>query len=148
MRGIALALALTATAATAQEATLYDFDGTFDDAAFVVEEAIVGRGLVVDFVSHVGDMLNRTREDVGGEQLFDEADIFLFCSAVVSREVIEANPMNVAHCPYGILVVERAGEVFVGYRNMPEGEMQAVQELLDQIAQEATGRADPAPGLP
>jgi len=148
MQGISLALALTATTAAAQDATLYEFDGTFDDATFAVEEAIVGRGLVLDFVSHVGDMLNRTREDVGGEQLFNGADIFLFCSAVISRQVIEANPMNVAHCPYGILVVERNGKVRVGYRNMPEGEMQAVEELLDQIAQEATGRADPAPGLP
>ncbi len=45
--------------------------------------------------------------------------------------------MNIAHCPYGIFVAERAGEVMIGYRNYPEGPMQEVQALLDGIVQEA-----------
>lgn len=69
--------------------------------------------------------------------LFKEADIFVFCSAVVSRKVMEADPMNIAHCPYGIFVADRAGEVIVGYRNYPQGVMQEVQALLDGIAREA-----------
>lgn len=55
--------------ALAQAVKTYGFDGSFEDAAFGVESAIVDRGLVVDHVSHVshvGDMLNRTRIDVGG----------------------------------------------------------------------------------
>jgi len=95
---------------------------------------------VIDYVSHTGDMLNRTGADVGSEaELFAAADIFLFCSAVISRQVMEADPMNIAHCPYGIFVAERGGEVMVGYRNYPDGEMQAVQALLDEIAQDAVG---------
>jgi hypothetical protein len=47
--------------------------------------------------------------------------------------------MNIAHCPYGIFVAERDGEVTVGYRTYPEGPMQKVQTLLDEIAREATG---------
>lgn len=122
-------------------ATVYGFDGSFEDAAFGVESAIVGRGLVIDYVSHVGEMLARTGADVGSDvELFTEADIYLFCSAVVSREVMEADPMNIAHCPYGIFVAERDGEVMVGYRNLPEGPMQEVQALLDGIAREAVGR--------
>ena len=42
-------------------ATTYDFDGSFDDATFAVESAIVGAGLVIDYVSHTGEMLNRNR---------------------------------------------------------------------------------------
>ncbi|MBM9594886.1 DUF302 domain-containing protein [Roseitranquillus sediminis] len=127
-------------AAAAQEATTYAYDGSFEDAAFEVEQAIIGRGLVIDYVSHVGAMLERTAEDVGSNvRLFDAADVFLFCSAAVSREVMEADPMNIAHCPYGIFVTERDGEVAVGYRNLPEGEMQKVQSLLDEIARAATG---------
>lgn len=122
----------------ADQAVTHAFDGSFDDAAFAVESAIVGRGLVIDYVSHTGEMLNRTGADVGSDvELFTEADIFLFCSAQLSREVMEADPMNIAHCPYGIFVAERDGAVMIGYRTYPEGEMQKVQTLLEEIVQEA-----------
>jgi uncharacterized protein (DUF302 family) len=128
----------TALPAAADIATTYDFDGSFDDATFSLESAIVGRGLVIDWVSHSGEMLNRTAADVGSDVvIFDVADIFMFCSASLSREVMEADYMNIAFCPYSIFVYEREGEVVIGYRNMPEGEMQKVQSLLDDIAREA-----------
>lgn len=135
-----LALALASTPALAQDATTYPFDGSFDDATFAVESAIIGKGLVIDYRSHVGEMLNRTGADVGsGVTVFDNADVFLFCSAVLSRKVMEADPMNIAHCPYGIFVTDRDGQVAVGYRHLPEGAMQEVQTLLDDIAREAAG---------
>ncbi|MDZ7709706.1 MAG: DUF302 domain-containing protein [Roseovarius sp.] len=131
-------LGLAALPAVAQEAVTYPFEGTFGDAAFAVESAILDRGLVIDLTSHVGDMLNRTGADVGSDvKLFEAADIFLFCSATLSREVMEADPMNLAHCPYGVFVAERDGEVMVGYRTYPEGEMQKVQAFLDEIVQDA-----------
>ena len=135
------ALALCATAASADEsAVVYPFDGSFEDATFAVETTIVGRGLVIDYVSHTGEMLARTASDVGSDvTLFDAADVFLFCSAVVSRKVMEADPMNIAHCPYGIFVAEREGQVMVGHRTYPEGPMQEVQALLDDIVREAVG---------
>nr|WP_231476904.1 DUF302 domain-containing protein [Sulfitobacter mediterraneus] len=131
-------MAVTAHADTLS--TVYDFDGSFDDATFSVESAIVGRGLVIDYVSHTGEMLNRTGADVGSDvTIFDGADIFLFCSAVLSRKVMEADPMNIAHCPYGIFVTDKDGKVSVGYRNYPDGPMQEVQSLLDDIVREAVG---------
>ncbi|MBM1557560.1 DUF302 domain-containing protein [Sulfitobacter mediterraneus] len=134
----AASMAVTAQADTLS--TVYDFDGSFDDATFSVESAIVGRGLVIDYVSHTGEMLNRTGADVGSDvTIFDGADIFLFCSAVLSRKVMEADPMNIAHCPYGIFVTDKGGKVSVGYRNYPDGPMQEVQSLLDDIVREAVG---------
>ena len=139
-RLLALGLALAAGAAAAQEAHVSAYDGSFEDAAFELEQAITGQGLVVDFVSHVGDMLNRTGEDVGSEvTIYDRADVYIFCSAVVSRQVMEADPANLVHCPYGIFVAERDGEVTVGYRDYPEGPMQAVEDLLGSIVAEVTG---------
>ena len=137
----AFGLALLAGTAFAQEtAIVHTYDGTFEEAAFEVEQAIVNRGLVIDYTSHVGEMLNRTREDVGGDaKLFEEADIFLFCSAVVSRQVMEADPMNLANCPYGIFVAERDGEVMVGHRDYLDGSMQPVEDLLEEIVAEVTG---------
>jgi uncharacterized protein (DUF302 family) len=135
-----VATGLWAVAAWAETPITVPFDGSFDDAAFAVESAIVGQGLVIDHVSHVGEMLNRTGGDVGSDTaLFDEADIFLFCSAIVSRAVMEDDPMNIAHCPYGIFVAERGGEVLIGYRDYPDGSMQQVEDLLNTIVAEAVG---------
>jgi uncharacterized protein (DUF302 family) len=141
MRKLCLALALVASPALAQESTVYDYEGSFDDATFGVESAIVGRGLVVDWVSHVGEMLERTRADIGSDVIiYDNADIYIFCSATLSRKVMEADPANIAHCPYGVFVTDKDGTVQVGYRNQPEGVMQEVQTLLDDIAREAAGK--------
>lgn len=134
-------LSFLATPSISDGATTYQFDGSFDDATFDLESAIIDRGLVIDHVSHTGEMLTRTAADVGSDVvLFDGADIFLFCSAVISRKVMEADPMNIAHCPYSIFVTDREGVVQIGYRNMPEGAMQEVQALLDSIAREAVGQ--------
>ncbi|TNE62925.1 DUF302 domain-containing protein [Celeribacter ethanolicus] len=121
------------------QAITFDYDGTFEDAAFAVEDAIISKGLVIDYRSHTGEMLERTREDVGSDVvLFDAADVFLFCSATVSRQVMEADPMNIVHCPYSIFVADRAGKVTIGFRDYPEGPMQAVEDLLTEIVEEAT----------
>ncbi|PTQ74514.1 uncharacterized protein DUF302 [Celeribacter persicus] len=121
------------------QAITFDYDGTFEDAAFAVEDAIISKGLVIDYRSHTGDMLERTRADVGSDvKLFEAADVFLFCSATVSREVMEADPMNIVHCPYSIFVADQAGKVTIGFRDYPEGPMQAVEDLLTEIVEEAT----------
>jgi uncharacterized protein (DUF302 family) len=138
---IALLSVLASTPVLAQDATTYAFDGSFDDATFAVENAIIGQGLVIDWVSRVGEMLARTGADVGSDVvIFDNADIFMFCSAALSRKVMEADPMNITYCPYGIFVTDIDGAVEVGFRNLPDGDMQEVQGLLDDIAREAVGQ--------
>lgn len=137
---LAALFVLSAQSALSQQAVVYPVDGSFDDATFGVETAIVGRGMVVDWVSHTGEMLNRTGADVGSDvTIFENADIYQFCSASLSRKMMETNPLNIAHCPYAVFVFEREGQVMVGYRTQPEGEMQEVQALLDDIAREAAG---------
>lgn len=138
MRNVLVAMLLAVTPALADEPVLLPYEGSFDDATFAVESAIVGQGLVIDYVSHVGDMLARTRVDVGGEaEIFEAANIYLFCSAVLSREVMVIDPSNIQHCPYGIFVTEKDGQVQIGHRTYPEGPMQKVETLLREIAAEA-----------
>lgn len=141
MKSLIYAMPLVcATALAADESFTVPFDGSFDDATFAVENAIVGQGLVIDYVSHVGEMLSRTGGDVGSDkEIFKAADIFLFCSAKVSREVMEADPMNIQYCPYSVFVVEDADGVKVGYRDYPDGAMQKVEDLLMNIVADATG---------
>jgi len=139
-RVLTLSFALVAASAAhaGDEVVTYPYDGAFEDAAFGLETAIVGKGLVVDHVSHVGDMLERTGADVGSDAtLFGAAQVFTFCSASLSRKVMEADPMNIAHCPYGIFVAEHEGKVVLGHKRYPEGAMQEVEALLAEIAAEA-----------
>ena len=132
-----------ACGAAAQTAITYDTDQAFDDVVFGLESAILGAGLVIDHVSHTGEMLERTRADVGSDVvLFGQADIFSFCSATLSRKVMEADPMNVVFCPYDIFVLTRPdapGVTTIGYMRYPDGPMQEVQALLDALAREAIG---------
>ncbi|WP_460273211.1 DUF302 domain-containing protein [Celeribacter sp. ULVN23_4] len=141
LKAVVLALFAAPVAAPAfaeGQAITFDYDGTFQDATFAVEDAIVSKGLVIDYRSHTGDMLERTREDVGSDVvIFDHADVFLFCSAVVSRQVMEADPANIVHCPYSIYVADREGQVTIGFRDYPDGPMQAVEDLLTEIVEEA-----------
>ncbi|MCZ0813540.1 DUF302 domain-containing protein [Roseovarius sp. EGI FJ00037] len=140
---LAAALIVAAQTAAAQGVVSYTTEQPFEDVAFGLETAIVNEGLVIDHVSHVGDMLERTRADVGSDvELYANADAYTFCSAIVSREVMEADMMNIAFCPYAIFIAERAdtpGEVIIGFRAFPEGEMQKVQALLDGIVRTAIG---------
>ena len=133
-----------ATSAAADSGLVsYTTDESFDDVIFGLENAILDEGLVVDHVSHTGDMLERTKKDVGSNvTIFTKADIYSFCSAKLSREVMEANPLNVMFCPYDIFVAvmpDKPDETIVGFRSYPEGEMQKIEALLDRIARAAVG---------
>lgn len=136
-----VALCATATAALAETPVIYTTEDSFDDVTFGLENAILDQGLVIDSVSHTGDMLERTKADVGSDvTIFTKADIYSFCSAALSRKVMEADPMNVQFCPYDIFVAQRPGEqVMIGYRPFPQGEMQEIQQLVDSIARAAIG---------
>lgn len=137
---LSIAYACAATVASAQSVIFYSSDESFDDVSFSLESAILDKGLVIDSVSHVGAMLKRTGADVGSTlPLYDAADVYSFCSASVSRTVMEAHPMNIVYCPYGIFVAQLAGSdtVVVGFQEYPDGEMKLVQDLLDGIVKTA-----------
>lgn len=140
---VAAAIVLTASGAFADTIISYDTDESFDDVVFGLENAILDEGLVIDSVSHTGDMLERTKADVGSDvTIFTQADIFSFCSAKVSREVMEADPMNVVFCPYDIFVIvrpETPETTTIGFRSFPDGDMKKVEALLDGIARAAIG---------
>jgi uncharacterized protein (DUF302 family) len=136
-----MALAAASPGPAAAEPVLTRVEAPIDDVLFAVESAIIGRGLVIDSVSHVGEMLARTAGDVGAEKaLYTRADVFSFCSASLSRDVMEADITNIAYCPYGIFVYETVAEPgvsVVGYRAMPDGPMKEVEALLAGIVADA-----------
>lgn len=133
-----------ATPLFAQDYSFWTVNESFDDVSFSVESAILDRGLTIDSVSHVGDMLERTRIDVGSEvTLYSDALVYNFCSASVSRQVMEVDVMNIAFCPYGIFLFstpDNAVQTTVGHRTMPGDSMASVNDMLDAIIAEAIGQ--------
>ncbi len=122
--------------------------GTFADVKEAVEMAITGRGLVINNVSHIGDMLARTGKDVGGEkQVYLAGEALEFCSATISRNMMAADADNIIFCPYIIaiyVVPEKPGEVRVAYRKTQlvgskesQRSLDAVNKLLSEIVEEA-----------
>ena len=80
--------------------------------------------------------------------IYVDAKSYMFCSAVVSRKTIEADPHNIVFCPYVIAVYTVLNEpkkVYVAYRRpqqpastpQSQASLKAVEELLDGIAREA-----------
>lgn len=122
--------------------------GSFDDVRDAVDMAITDRGMVVNNVAHVGEMLERTGKDMEDtRQIFLKAEALEFCSAVISRKMMAADPDNIVFCPYVIsvyVVPDKPNEVRVAYRKpqmtgSPDSQkaLKAVDELLSEIAKEA-----------
>lgn len=145
------AYAVSATPALAADGPqISQVERSYEDVRFDLENAIINRGLVIDHISNVGEMLARTAADVGSEtQVFVNAEALLFCSARLSRAAMEAAPENVAFCPYSVFLYETPdapGKVSVGYRPLPEQGSEAsraaiaeVNALLAGIVEEAGG---------
>lgn len=122
---------------------------SFEDVYFDLKNAIVEQGLVVDSVQHVSDMLIRTGADVGSTKpIYRQAQTLGFCSAKLSRAAMEADPDNLAFCPYTVFIYESAGApgvVTIGYRKLSGAKgvdsqkaVDAVNALLDSIIEGAS----------
>ncbi len=142
MRHLATALLFLATPLAAQNLTAVTIPESLGDMEFAVESAILDMGLTIDFTSHSGDMLERTRVDVGSDVvLFEGATIFNFCSARVSRRVIEADINNIGFCPYSIFLYTTPANpdvTVIGHQTYPGESMQPANDLLDKIIANAT----------
>ena len=143
--------ALPAGAADTSPIMRYSAEGKYENVRDDLINAITGRGLVIDHNSHVAKMLDRTGKDLGTtKKIFgdDQGQTFSFCSAVVSRKTMEADPHNILFCPYTIALYTSVGEpkkVYLAYRRPQRADdsaaskaaLKEVEALLDGIAREA-----------
>lgn len=122
---------------------------SFADARVDLQNAIVNQGLAIDFNGKIGDMLKRTAKDVGAKgEVYADAEYFTFCSSVLSRRMMDADPLNMGLCPYVMFVYESVGskgKVTVGYKRMPmrgatdsQSSLKEINILLEKILLEAT----------
>ncbi|HRD77083.1 MAG TPA: DUF302 domain-containing protein [Hyphomicrobiaceae bacterium] len=148
--GGALAMSLSVVPGAAQSPGVvsYNKKAAYDDVKFELNNAIVGRGLTIDYNGQLGRMLERTGADVGSTKpIYKNAEYFAFCSAKLSRAAMEADPANIAGCPFIVFIYETAaapGTVHVGYRRQPSHGAAAsvkahadIDALLDGIAKAA-----------
>lgn len=124
--------------------------GRFDDVKEFLVLALQDRGLKVNNLSHISDMLQRTGKDIGRTTpIYEKAEAIEFCSAVVSRDMMEADPDNIVFCPYIIFVYVKAsepGKVYVSYRKpeytgnaATDPTLKAVEDLVKGIIADAMG---------
>jgi len=144
--GTALLAAVTAT--VADDYAVYESESSFSDVMDGLKLAIQQRGMFINNVMHMNDMLERTGQDLGfeGGALFGQADSVEFCSAVLSRKMISEDPRRIVNCPFIIAVYTLPGEpdtTYVAHRAIPSAEtkeseaMQEVATMLQAISEDA-----------
>jgi uncharacterized protein (DUF302 family) len=110
-RTACLVMLASAAAALAQDIKVVTKTGDFEDTKFELTNAITARGLTIDYNGQLGRMLERTGADVGSTKpIYKNAEFFTFCSAKLSRAMMEADPLNAAFCPYVVFIFETATE--------------------------------------
>ena len=126
---------------------MYVVNSSYEFVRDDLELAITGRGIKINNISHIGDMLARTGKDVGAsKKIFEHAEAFEFCSATVSRATMEADPHNIVFCPYIIAVYSLPGEkdkTYISFRRptlvgdkASRDSLQKVEELISGIIEE------------
>lgn len=128
-----------------QNLVIYEKEGEFADVREDLVDAILNQGYVIDYNGRPSEMLKRTRKDVGGQPLYIEAEYQVFCSAVLSRKMMESDIRNVGYCPYILTVYEiyqNPGTIYVSYRKLTSANnrdpvLLAIDNMLDNIAREA-----------
>lgn len=137
-----LCLALGLSSAQAEEWRIKRKLGTsFDETRDAIVLAIENHGLVINYVSHLADMLARTGADLGAtRQIYGQAEIIEFCSAGLSRKMLEMDPHNIVLCPFAIAIYtlpEDTSGTWISYR-LPSGPAaQLIAPLLRDITAEA-----------
>ncbi len=133
-----------------QYLTIKSKQGNFEDVRDDLVMAIESRGIKINHTNYIAKMLERTGESLGAtKQVYGMGEQVEFCKSNLSRAQMEADPANMAFCPYIISVYtlpQDAKTIYVAYRKpLAPGAGKATQKalndvakLLDEITDEAT----------
>lgn len=151
--GTLIAMAFLTLSVSANEAALktYSLQADYADVVLDVEDGIVNAGLNIDYRGKIAAMLERTGKDIGAtNKIYKGAEFMQFCSARLSRDMMEADPANMGACPYIIFVyetVKKPGTIVVGYKRplgapgkASQKALGKIEALLEGIIKEAAGK--------
>jgi hypothetical protein len=150
--GLAIGLftisAMPSPAPAAEPYAVYESESEFEIVMEGAKAAIQEKGMYINNVMHIGEMLARTGKDLGlGGEIYGRAESIEFCSAVLSRKMAEEVPSRIVNCPFILAVYtlsDQEGKTFVAHRAIPEQEvadsevMAEVAEMLKEVAEGAT----------
>jgi len=117
-------------------AVLFKTQGDFQYVRDSLETAIEGKGLVINHTNKIAEMLERTGKDLGAtKQVYEYGEQFEFCSAAISRRMMEADPHAMAMCPYivSVYTIPSDKNVYISYRKPPVTGNPALQEALSEV---------------
>ena len=134
---LCLLLSLSAPAFAGKVYTVvFKTQGAYQDVRDNLQMAIEGKGLKITNTNHIGDMLERTGKDIGETTVvYEHAEQFEFCSATISRHMMEADPHAIVMCPYSIVVykVPNDDNVYVAYRRPASSKKPALKKALGEL---------------
>jgi len=120
-----------------------DFDTVMDGAKAAIQE----RGMYINNIMHMGEMLERTGKDLGmDEKIYGRAESIEFCSAVLSRKMTLENPARIVNCPFILSVYTlpaTEGKTFVAHRGIPQAEIDG-SEVMAEVAEMLKGVGEAA----
>ena len=130
-----LCLPLSAMASEAYT-VLFKTQGTFHDVRDSVQFAIEGKGLAINHTNKIAEMLARTGTAVGAsKQVYVDGEQFEFCSATLSREMMEADPHAMVMCPYivSVYTIPDDKNVYIAYRKPGPTTNPKLQKALSDV---------------
>lgn len=130
-----LCLPLTAQAAESYT-VLFKAQGSYQDIRDNLQMAIEGKGLKITNTNHIADMLERTGKDIGEtRKVYENAEQFEFCSATISRHMMEADPHSIVMCPYSVVVYTLPNDktVYLAYRKPAATKNPALKKQLAEL---------------
>lgn len=146
---LALLLGVSSLPATSSEGpyVLYRSTAPFPDVLQALKLAIEEKGLYINNIMHMGEMLERTGKDLGQEKtLYLRAETIEFCSALLSRRMAAENPARIINCPYLISVYvlpQEPDTTYITHRRVNLGDdspvMGEVEAMLESLADAAVG---------
>jgi uncharacterized protein (DUF302 family) len=142
-----LAFASSLALAAENYTVIFKAQGKYEDVRDMVQTSIEAKGLKINSMNHIATMLERTGKDIGAtKQIYGGGEQFEFCSAKISRDMMEADPHAIVMCPYIISVYTIPGNktVYVSYRKPVQVRnpklkkaLGDVEKLLTEIIKEA-----------
>ena len=126
---------------------VYESESDFETVMEGAKMAIQERGMYINNVMHMDEMLERTGKDLGmDEKIYEKAHSIEFCSAVLSRKMTSEDPSRIVNCPFILAIYVLPGEpdkTYVAHRTVAKREVRS-SEIMAEISEMLKGVAEGA----
>jgi uncharacterized protein (DUF302 family) len=142
---VCLGLAPGLTLANDGPYAVYRSESGFADVMQALKLAIEEKGLYINDVMQMSEMLERTGKDLGLEQkLYLEAESIEFCSAILSRKMTAEARHRIVNCPFILSVYttpEEPDVTYIVHRRLSRDDdsevMREVEAMLESLGKAA-----------